>query len=374
MSNINDYINWRGDLSFVRDPVNMIDCLLLAQLSYMRWELIWQPGMMTTLANLFPRFDEKEFSITFTAKYDRIMLPLAAKSRRFGSVLLSDFVYCFDEAAEEQFSAVTFHLPDNSLFIAFRGTDCTLVGWREDFKIACKPEVPAQAHAAEYLAMIAGRYKGRIRIAGHSKGGNLAVYAAATASQAIQDRLLDVCNFDGPGQQPSLFASPGYQRISRLHTLVPVSSIIGMLLCHPEKLDIVKSDASSIYQHNPYSWQLCGTSFLTAENRNSDSHYFEKVFEDWLKEISLDERTSFVDTVFDVLASTKARTFGSDLFQNLIQHPKEFLSSISNVNKDSWQNVIKVIRTLASSAVEKGFSMSPAVALPKPEDSSFIDE
>lgn len=368
MSNIIDYLKWRGDLTFDRDPVNMIDCLLFAQLSYLQWELIWQDGETSTLNDLYSRIADREYAITFTAKEDREMLPIAAQTKRFGTIPMSDLICHLDEEAEEQFAAVTYHLPDGTLFVAFRGTDCSLVGWREDFRMACQPEVPAQRHAADYLGMIAKLYEGNIRIAGHSKGGNLAVYAAATAAQAVQARLLDVCNFDGPGQNDALFASPGYNRLTTIRTIVPASSIIGMLMRHPAKMDAVTCNVPGIYQHDPYSWQLCGTHFILADTRNNDSIYYEKVFERWLNEIDLDERTAFVDTIFDILASTKARSFGPDFFQSLLQHPGDFLSSFSNVTKENWQKVSKVIGALAGSAVENGISMSPAAKLVQPDE------
>ncbi|MBQ8094792.1 MAG: DUF2974 domain-containing protein [Clostridia bacterium] len=359
MSNLIDYLKWRGDLPLSRDPLNKIDCLLFAQLSYIQWELVWNKTETAHLSDLYSQIESLEYAVTFTAKSDRIMLPLAAGSTRFGAVPLSDLVTFFDEAAGEQFAAVTFHLPDGSLFIAFRGTDCSLVGWREDFRMACQPEVPAQRHAADYLNHIAGKYTGCIRIAGHSKGGNLAVYAAAVSDERTRSRISDIYSFDGPGQSAALVSSHGYNCLTGMHTIVPVSSIIGMLMEHPSVIEIVESNASSILQHDPYSWQLCGTDFVYAKDRNADSLYFESVFRKWLSEISYEERSAFVDTLFDVFASTKAHAFGNEFFDGLRQHPINVLESLQSIDKETWQKVSKVINALAGSAIENGIASSP---------------
>ena len=364
MTNMLDYLTWRGDLPFTLDPLNEVDALVFAQLTYIRWEYIWQEGEIAFLQSLYSRIKGYKYSTSFTAEHDLKMLPIAKDSVRFGQLPVTDFVQSLDAAAEEQFAAITFHLPDK-LVIAFRGTDCTLVGWREDFKLACTPEVAAQRRAAEYLSRLASDYPGiPIILTGHSKGGNLAVYAAATASPEIRMRITDVYNFDGPGQSEKLFTSAEYAEIeNRIHTLVPESSIIAMLMCHPSVQTVLKSGNISIYQHDPYYWSITCTHFDTLPERNSDSKYFESVFERWLSEVNMEDRTVFVDTLFDILSSTNAQSFGQDFVKNLREHPMEFLSSFQNVDKASWLKVSRVVGAFLDSAVQNGFAMSPVSRL-----------
>ena len=149
--------------------------------------------------------------------------------------------------------------------------------------MALSGAVPAQRDAADYLLWAATAYDGPLRVGGHSKGGNLAMYAATTVDQAVRDRLVLVYNFDGPGLSDCMDAATLYARVAgRLRSFVPQGSIVGMLLAHPDEYAIVRSKSISIFQHDPYSWQVEGPGFVRMPELSGDSRMFEAGFRQWL--------------------------------------------------------------------------------------------
>ena len=191
-----------------------------------------------------------------------------ADTVRFGDIRMHHFISLTDEDEELQFSATCYDLPDGTLCIAFRGTDGTLVGWREDFNMSWQSVVPAQEAAVYYLEKAAELDDRPLCLVGHSKGGNLAAYAAACSRPEVQDRLKAVYSFDGPGMSPDIFQSEGYQRVvDRIHSFVPQTAIVGMMMEYHRKYTVVKSDASGIAQHDPLTWQVYGPRFETVEKK-----------------------------------------------------------------------------------------------------------
>ena len=127
------------------------------------------------------------------------MFEQAAKTNRFGSIELHDYINSVDTKTQTQFGAITFSLDKNNHYVAFRGTDNTIVGWKEDLNLAVQQEVPAQKRATSYLSDIASKYSGKLIVGGHSKGGNLALYSVFKAEKSIKDRIEKRVGFDGPG-------------------------------------------------------------------------------------------------------------------------------------------------------------------------------
>ena len=186
-----------------------------------------------------------------------------AASRRFSDLTLCAYVSRTDEETQTQFSALTILLSDKTAYIAFRGTDDTIVGWKEDFNLAFLPVVPAQKMAAEYLSAAAAALPSHpLRVGGHSKGGNLAVYSAVFCGEAVQNQLMRVYNNDGPGFRTSLLGLPEHRRVAdKITTILPESSVVGMLLEHEERYEVVRSTQSGLWQHDGFSWQVRGERF-----------------------------------------------------------------------------------------------------------------
>ena len=271
MANIMDYMDWRGDLSFEADEFNEVDNLILAQLAYVDFE-----GIVTAEENA-PAVPLKEASGQFWEKNDKdeilarvsmtksapFVMEKMAETKRFSDVKLRCYVNEIRDEEQFQFSAVCVELPDDSLYVAFRGTDNTITGWREDFNMGYLSETPGQLRAVEYLNRAVTDKKQRVRVGGHSKGGNFAVYASVKCDPQIQNQILNVYSNDGPGFRSDMVESTEYQRmLPKLHTILPESSIVGMLLEHQESFEVVKSSNSGIQQHDAMSWEVLGRSFV----------------------------------------------------------------------------------------------------------------
>ena len=354
MTNMLDYLLWRGDLTFAERPFNAVDGLILAQMSYFRWELALPEGGSGTLAEIAPLLADKSFAGA-NLENDRLLLSLVAASARFGAARVTHYVHEFEESQEKQFAAAAFALGDGTLFLSFRGTDGTIVGWKEDFNMAFSEPVASQKRALEYLRAVAEEEGLPIRLGGHSKGGNLAVYAAAMAEPELQPRIRGVYSYDGPGLSDQIDSGALYSRIAgRLHSFVPQSSLVGMLLSYYREYTIVSSDSFGILQHNPYYWHVRGAAFVAAGARSRSSAYFEAVIRKWLSGIGEDERRTLVDALFDVLSATQAESFGKDLWSGILRNPGAVAAVIQGFDPAVRQKLTRMLAELGSAALHAG--------------------
>ena len=266
MSGIIDYIKWRGDLDFNVSPFNPVDNLIISELSYMKFSKILEDKSQAPLCEIANKYQNSKnnhnLGLLLTGEFD-LMLELMAKSNRYGQLNIKECVEIIDEAVEVQFAAMTVEINENVAYIAFRGTDDTLVGWKEDFKMSFLEVVPAQKEALVYVNKIAAKYDYKdIYIGGHSKGGNLAVYSAVYASECAKKRIVKIYNNDGPGFKQRLLETQKYKEISdKIITLIPQSSVVGMLLEHEESYQVVKSNQKGVLQHDGFSWEVMGADF-----------------------------------------------------------------------------------------------------------------
>ena len=261
MPNINDYLKWRGDLTFKQSPLNEVDNMILSRFSYLPFNKI-EMKEKETIGSVVKKL--KSFSVEdFNIKGDKPLVDNLDNCIRFKDLKLTDYVENTDLKLEEQFAAITIHLNDKEMYVSFCGTDNSLIGWKEDFNLSFMQNIPAQLAGVKYLKAIAHKYDKKMYIGGHSKGGNVAVYAAVFAGNKIQDRIINVTNHDGPGCDETIIEKPEYKRIlDKLYTYIPQSSVIGRLLEHEEKYKVVKSLEKGIMQHDIYSWQVLGTKIV----------------------------------------------------------------------------------------------------------------
>ena len=231
-----------------------------------------------------------------------------AANPRFSDIEMGAFLEQFDDGEQTQFAAVTYRLPSGTLVVAFRGTDDSLVGWKEDFNMAFQYPVPAQVTAADYLARVAALWQNvPIVLTGHSKGGNLAVYAAMNAEDGVKDRIERIYSLDGPGFPEAVVNSFEYSSVSgRIVKIVPDSSVVGMVLETPERCIVVKSDVEGIMQHFAFSWRMHGDEFDKVEDVASSSVTFNKALNKWLANLSKEQRERAVDALFAVLEASGA--------------------------------------------------------------------
>ena len=310
MADMLEYLAWRGDIEFTQMPVNPVDALIFSTLSYIQFEDIVPDNPLQSIslkeaaAGLFSLADPVRRT---RVKKDLELLKAVAESARFDNIRMSFYRSILIPEEETQFSAVTIFLEDGSAYIAFRGTDNTLTGWKEDFNMSFQSSIPAQHLALSYVQEFMAAHSIPVWMGGHSKGGNLAVYAAAKCGELLQKRIVEVYSQDGPGFSKEMMDDAGYQSIlPKVRSYVPQSSVIGMLLEHEEPYTIIKSNQIGIMQHDPYSWQVLGAGFLQVEELTADSRFLDRTFRSWLSQMSNEERSQFFDTVFELLESTGA--------------------------------------------------------------------
>ena len=264
MADIFDYIDWRGDIGFDRVPVNEVDSMTFSQLIYVKMQP-YMPDIKKSkltikqLADMYlaDNNDDDIESMPNLFRNAAKLLKKIAKSKRFGRCLLTHYVYDISLEEESQFSAVTIELSDGSIFVSYSGTDHSVVGWKENFNLSYLDETPGQKKAKKYLYHVAKVYDADMWIGGHSKGGNLAVFAAMHVDRYIQKRIIKIFNLDGPGFNRKMISTEGYERIkSRIFTFLPQSSFVGLLLEHVDDYKVVKSTNSGPMQHDVFSWEV----------------------------------------------------------------------------------------------------------------------
>ncbi|MBQ7885530.1 MAG: DUF2974 domain-containing protein [Clostridia bacterium] len=356
MANIIDYVLWRGDIPFSQVPLGEVDALVLSYLSYMPYDGMVSEAfsasgaLLSDAAEYFLEHGLSSSCMMDSAKDDCRLLEAVKDSERFGMLRLTGYVNRYDERTQEQFSAITFLPPSGPAFVAFRGTDSTVVGWKEDFNMSFASEVPAQGAALDYIVRAAAALPMPAILGGHSKGGNLAVYAGVFAPKAVQERLVCVYNFDGPGFNEQVIASREFREIDmRVHTFVPQSSLIGILLWHAEPFIVVKSDAGGLFQHNPYSWQLMGGRFIILPERTRESRLAEETIKNWLATLDNQERRRVIDGVYSVLSASDGRNV-ADLFEG--RNVRAILRAVSSMDEETRDVIVDSFRRLGSSLKE----------------------
>jgi len=357
MANIFDYLKWRGDLSFNTDPFNPVDNIILSQLSYLTLDNIVpqlkdKDGISIELA--VKLFDEKSrepgFVFTSQFKEDPDLIRALGASRRFRNCQLFGYENKINNDLEQQFSALCIYTGDNHCFIAFRGTDVSLVGWKEDFNMSFLDVIPSQLEAVKYLEKMSPFIAGNIRIGGHSKGGNLAVYAASQCEKKIQHRIKAVYSNDAPGFNKKITASAGLESIKHIiYSYVPQASVIGMLMEHGFDSRVVKSSENGIMQHNLYSWEVMQNDLVGAQKTTTGSRFINNTLREWLSAQDYDQREMFIETLYHVLNDADVKSV-HDFETNWIASAGKVLKSFSHIDEDTKKIITKSLFGLLNSA------------------------
>ena len=351
MPNINDYIKWRGDLELKISEFNEIDSLILSRFSYLPFESLMEKEEELTIEELSQRFEKADKDkLEILWPDDSELLPLLGKSKRFGKMLATDFINKFDPEQEKQFSAITVLLPDDTIFISYRGTDNTIIGWKEDFNMSFKSHIASQLDSVEYINRIAKKYSQNIRIGGHSKGGNLAVYAAVYVDEEIKPRIINVYNNDGPGFSDDIVEDKRYKEmIKKVHTYIPQSSVIGRLLNHEEKYTVVKSIQKGIMQHDLYSWQVEGVKTVSLKEVTNGSEFVDKTIKQWLNNVEPKQREIVIDTIFDILNTTEAESM-VQIREKWFKNVGIMLKNYKNLDEESKKMITEIVKKLVKVA------------------------
>lgn len=356
-----DYLRWRGDLTFAQDGFNEVDDLVLCIISYLNFRRFddlrtTDPARAVALPDVAARLTEEDEQLGLSELDYIPLMRLAAETERFRDVRMFGFTHEWDEAKEMQFDAVSYLLPDDTLLVSFMGTDTSLVGWKEDFNMSFLTAVPAQERATAYTVEMAAACPDRkLRIAGHSKGGNLAAWAAIHIPAQLQERrLLDAYNNDGPGFSHDMVDSDAYRRVAdKLHTYIPESSIVGVLLEHAEDYAVIDSSNRSVMQHEPMSWSVLGPRFVHLGQRSQMGKLSDDVLRQWIGSMTPQEREQFSDALFDVLSlSGKARTL-DDLRTGGLAGGAALLKQYSGADEQDKKIIAEIFRRLAVDVKEE---------------------
>lgn len=373
MGNIFDYLIWRGDLTFTQDPPNAVDALIFSTLTYVGYgETAERPpetaATLQACAEEFFGLPEPESRVR--SKRDLELLRCAAATVRFGHCGLCLYRSRFLPEQETQFAAMTFLLDDGSMFLAYRGTDNSIVGWKEDFNMTYQQTIPAQRLAQEYIRETALAHTAPMRVAGHSKGGNLAVFAAARCSPTVRKRILTVYNNDGPGFTKYMIGDPGYNAIvPRIQTYIPQSSVIGMLLEHEEPFIVIRSKSVGIMQHDPYSWEVEGPSFLPVQEVTESSQFLDATIKNWFAGMTNRERNQLVEVLYGLLTTGEVEN-AVDIFQ-----PKNIRAYVKALSSDAdMRHILSTeFMALLEAAKKARASMNDEKALPPSQSEKWSE-
>ncbi len=348
-----DYLKEYADVSLKDEPMNDVDSLVLCQFSYLKFDglvpLVTENGRSVSLQQLYehPNY-EKLYGDERYEKENRALFEAMRKCVRFRNMKLNCYINIIEAQAdfETQFSAVTFLLEDGTMYVAFRGTDETMVGWKEDFNMAFLSPVPGQEFAVKYLNMVTARLPRDFYVGGHSKGGNLAVYAAMNCYPQARDRIRKIYSMDGPGFRPEVLEKCDFGQIEeRTCKILPHSSLVGMLFEKDIRYQVVESRTFGLAQHNPFTWLVKDGHFVTVSDIYESRRFMDDTLNEWI--LSLDEQSlrTFVDTLFQILAASESDNL-IDFTANLKRSMTGILGAMKDLDEDTQKGLKQAVKAL----------------------------
>ncbi len=306
-----EYLKEFGDNSLKKAPFSEVDSLVLCQFAYLKFDglvpEVGQEAGSVSLKELAAHPDyENLYADERYEKDNRALFEGMLASRRFRNMRMKYYINIVEKKYETQFSAVTFFLDDGTTYVAFRGTDESIVGWKEDFNMAFLSPVPGQEYSVKYLNMVSEKFTGPFYVGGHSKGGNLAVYSAMNCKEWVADRILKVYCMDGPGFRPEVLEQCRYKDIEeKVVKILPHSSLVGMLFEWGIHFEVVESKNIGLSQHNPYSWIVEEGHFRVVKGVYESRKRSDENINKWLLSLNEEQLRTFVDTLFQVIAASE---------------------------------------------------------------------
>lgn len=349
METILDYLKQYGDYTFGEKAFNEVDSLVLCQFSYLKFD-----GLVPTL--------DEEGSVSLDdlyrhADYDRLyaderyrkdntaLFTAMRGSKRFGGLRIYNYVNQISLDTETQFSAVTVRMPNGVCYAAYRGTDETIVGWKEDLNLAFSEPVEGQLLSVKYLNRAAEKIKGPFYVGGHSKGGNLATYACMNCSAAVRGRILGVYDHDGPGFRPEVIARSAYHEIAdRIHKTVPHSSLVGMLLYTDGAYHVVESRTIGLAQHNPYTWLVKDDHFKTVSELYAGRRFMDEALNQWILSLTQEQMHTFVDTFYQVVLASGTDNL-IDFTANWFQSLQKISEALREIDPQTGKAIVQIMKS-----------------------------
>ncbi|MFS9066837.1 DUF2974 domain-containing protein [Streptococcus timonensis] len=353
MANIFDYLTDVQYDSFYDLPLNELDILALTELTYLSFDnlLDESDNRLLDVATRVPRD-----SNMLTNKERLQLLDQLSTHKRFKNSKLSNFVNDIDVELQKQFAAMTYRLNLDTYLIVFRGTDDSIIGWKEDFHMTYMNEIPAQKHALTYLEDFFKQHpKQKVLIAGHSKGGNLAVFAASQIQPELQEKISAIYTYDAPGLQAHLTETTGYQDIiPKIHRYVPQGSVIGMMLEVPDTPIVVRSLAlGGIAQHNTFSWLTEGQHFVQLEAISSESLQIKDTLKEWVDSVPDEELELYFDLFFGTILESGISSINELSSKNAIEHVRQLVSQAHTLEPEQ----VEILKNLTQLLLDARFQV-----------------
>ena len=319
MPTIFDYLKANQYDSFYDKEFTVLDALALTELAYLPFEDLVPAEISVqnyiSLQHLAEQFEEK-----FQGKYPPLgmvnahrlkLLSYLSSFKRYKHIRALGFANDVSLDSQKQFAAITYQIRPKEYLVVFRGTDDSIIGWKEDFHLTYMKEIPAQLAARDYLKEVLDKLDNKVWLAGHSKGGNLATYAACHVETSIQDRVQKVYSFDAPGLHSSIRNSDNFKAIEgKILSIIPENSIVGMMLETPETDLVVKSKTFGLLQHLMVSWEIEGDQFKVVPKVTEDSIQVDQTLKSWTASLSEEELRDFFDLFFGLFIEAGIYRFG----------------------------------------------------------------
>lgn len=370
MANLYDYLKWRHDITFSQAPLNEVDNLIFSLLSYVDFAGIVDASSAVSLRDaaqafliLHPTLGKKSITRNLSPMVSSVnLLGAVAQCKRFCDVRVSHYQTNLGQVEETQFAAVVFEINSEEAYVAYRGTDTSLVGWKEDFKMVLTGVVPAREQALDYLNGLTSLRQKKLYIGGHSKGGNLAVYASVHCKASQQARIVTVYNNDGPGFNEAFVHSGAFALMQpRMVTIVPQQSIVGLLFCHGVEPIVVGSAKLGLLQHDMLHWQVLANQVERVAAVSRASALVDDTLMAWLASLDEAQKIRIIDLLFEALQSTGA-TYLEELEEEKLKAVAGFLKTVANVDKQTRDMLIHMFWRLFMHSSEQTVSIVKEVA------------
>lgn len=351
MGNLITYVQQYGAQTFEDKSLTDIDVLVLTEIAYLPFDEIVPKSFDVTeaislnqLGKEFEKIKEKEHENNpFMITSERIeLLEVVSKSQRYKDIKVFGFMNDIDDELTKQFAAVCYQWEEESRWIIFRGTDESLTGWKEDFMMTYSDLIPSQTDAIEYLRKQAELFSGSLNISGHSKGGNLSLYASAIQEETVQDRIKQIYCWDAPGVHRSILGTEGYQRVvSKAKRYIPQDSIVGMMLESQVPYHIIESQGSGISQHSALMWNIEEDHFVELTELTKNSQLTDQTFKQWTEVVSDEDLKLFFDTFFELIFEMGVETV-NDVYYNFRMYMQKFFEKAYQMNPEKREVLLRV--------------------------------
>lgn len=351
MGTIIDYLKEYGDYTLTEKAFSEVDSLALGQFAYLKFDglapMVGEDKPMVSLEDLYAHKNYDHLYADERYREDNTALFLGLyHSKRFHDMKVWNYVNWIDLKTETQFSAVTFLLPDGICYVAYRGTDESIVGWKEDLNLAFSEPVLGQRMSVDYLNRVAEDITGSFYVGGHSKGGNLATYACMNCDDGVRDRILAIYDHDGPGFRPEVKAQGAYDEIAdRIHKTIPHSSLVGMLLYSDGAYRVVESKTIGLAQHNPYTWLIKEDHFKIVDELYAGRKFLDEALNQWILSLSQEQVRIFADTLYQVVLASETDNL-IDFTANWLKSIHKIGTAMKEIDSQTRKNIVQIMKSL----------------------------